>query len=215
MTKTANSSIREIATFPTLTRAIDSPLFKTRIPALTLGGLTEIIRIHTIAGRVVELPYGLDKDAIITDLTTERPQWILSAYGPGRMAPAQLFGGPLREQSFEEMRLLYHLGLSSGNPQQAIQHANQLQQAAEQQIETVLRDIDGAISYIIDSEKTHPNRIDICRGGHLGDAISQPLGQPSTTANFPLANRASVNMQPTSGSSFGPTSGIGGGSFGK
>jgi nucleoporin NUP42 len=65
-------------------------------------------------------PYLLDKDAIITDLTTERPQWILSAYGPGRNAPEQLFGGEMREQSFEEMRLLHYVGLASGNAQQAV-----------------------------------------------------------------------------------------------
>jgi nucleoporin NUP42 len=66
------------------------------------------------------LPYSLDKDAIIADLTTERPQWILSAYGPGRQAPEQLFGGDQREQSFEEMRLLHYMGLASGNAQQAV-----------------------------------------------------------------------------------------------
>lgn len=66
------------------------------------------------------IPYGLDKKAIISDLTTERPQWILSAYGPGRQAPAQLFGGPLREQSFEEMRLAHYMGMAAGNPQQAV-----------------------------------------------------------------------------------------------
>lgn len=65
-------------------------------------------------------PYSLDKDAIIADLSTERPQWILSAYGPGRQAPAQLFGGPLREQSFEEMRLMHYMALASGNAQQAV-----------------------------------------------------------------------------------------------
>lgn len=65
-------------------------------------------------------PYSLDKTAIITDLSSERPQWILSAYGPGRNAPAQLFGGPLREQSFEEMRLMHYMALASGTPQQAV-----------------------------------------------------------------------------------------------
>ena len=65
-------------------------------------------------------PYMLDRDTIVTDLSTERPQWILSAYGPGRQAPAQLFGGPLREKSFEEMRLLHYFGQASGNAQQAV-----------------------------------------------------------------------------------------------
>jgi hypothetical protein len=65
-------------------------------------------------------PYLLDKNVIITDLHSERPQWILSAYGPGRHAPAQLFGGPVREQSFEEMRLLHYVATAEGNPQHAV-----------------------------------------------------------------------------------------------
>lgn len=60
---------------------------------------------------------GIDKDNLVKDLSTERPQWILSCYGPGRNAPEQLFGGPIREQSFEEMRLLHY---TSPNPQQAV-----------------------------------------------------------------------------------------------
>jgi nucleoporin NUP42 len=67
------------------------------------------------------LPYSLDKAGILADLTTEKPQWILSAYGPGRNAPIELFDGP-REQSFEEMRLLHYIAVASGNPQQAVRH---------------------------------------------------------------------------------------------
>lgn len=62
----------------------------------------------------------LSKDALEKDLTTEAPQWILSAYGPGRDAPEQLFGGHLREQSFEEMRLHHVVATAAGNPQQAV-----------------------------------------------------------------------------------------------
>ncbi|KAI8219928.1 Nucleoporin AMO1 [Colletotrichum sp. SAR 10_86] len=66
------------------------------------------------------LPYMLSKETIEKDLTSEQPQWILSAYGPGRDAPEQLFGGPMREQSFEEMRLHHVMATASGNPQQAV-----------------------------------------------------------------------------------------------
>jgi len=55
------------------------------------------------------------------DLTTDTPQWILSSYGPGnKLAPAQLFGGPIREQSFEEMRLMHYKAAETGNAQQAV-----------------------------------------------------------------------------------------------
>lgn len=60
---------------------------------------------------------GVDRDTMIKDLSTERPQWILSCYAPGRNPPEQLFGGPLREQSFEEIRLKFY---TSPNVQQTV-----------------------------------------------------------------------------------------------
>lgn len=63
--------------------------------------------------------YSLNPDVIVKDLTEERPQWILSAYGPGREAPEQLWGAPV-EQSFEEMRLHFEMGAAAGNPQGAV-----------------------------------------------------------------------------------------------
>lgn len=64
--------------------------------------------------------YYIKLDALEADLTTETPTWILSAYAPGREAPDQLFGGPMREQSFEEMRLHYMKGKAEGNEQKAV-----------------------------------------------------------------------------------------------
>lgn len=64
--------------------------------------------------------YHLNKEAIIADLKEERPIWPFSAYGPGRDAPRQLFGGFPIEQSPEEMRVLYYLAQASGNPQSAV-----------------------------------------------------------------------------------------------
>ena len=43
-----------------------------------------------------------------------RPDWVFSCYGPGRNAPKQLFGGPQREQSFEELRLRHYEAAASG-----------------------------------------------------------------------------------------------------
>lgn len=68
--------------------------------------------------------YSLAPDVIEKDLTIEAPQWILSAYAPGRDAPEQLFGGYPREQSFEELRLHYLVGKASGNEQQAVRISN-------------------------------------------------------------------------------------------
>ena len=65
-------------------------------------------------------PFSLHKDTIQKDLAEERPSWLLSAYGPGRDAPEQLWGGYPIEQSFEEMRLHYMTGEASGNAQGAV-----------------------------------------------------------------------------------------------
>ncbi|KUJ14751.1 uncharacterized protein LY89DRAFT_686413 [Mollisia scopiformis] len=161
------------------------------------------------------LPYTLDKNAILTDLTTERPQWILSAYGPGRHAPAQLFGGLPREQSFEEMRLLHYMGLASGNPQQVVQEADSLVQQSEQQMQTAVNIIDSAIQYLINAEKEHPNRIDICKGGQEGPGSqpnplggNTPFGAPSNTGAF------GAPSQPSTTPAFGAPS-VSTGAFGQ
>lgn len=62
----------------------------------------------------------MTKDGIEGDLRNEKPQWPFSAYGPGRDAPIQLFGGFPLEQSPEEMRVLYYREAASGNPQPAV-----------------------------------------------------------------------------------------------
>lgn len=64
--------------------------------------------------------YNITTEAIERDLINEAPQWILSAYAPGRDAPEQLFGGYPREQSFEELRLHFMAGKAAGNEQQAV-----------------------------------------------------------------------------------------------
>ncbi|KAF5601511.1 nucleoporin NUP42 [Fusarium pseudocircinatum] len=92
--------------------------------------------------------YNITIDTIEKDLTNEVPQWILSAYAPGRDAPGQLFGGYPREQSFEELRLHFMMGKASGNEQQALNEAQELYAQAQQQMQTALRDVKGAIQFI-------------------------------------------------------------------
>lgn len=69
---------------------------------------------------VPTVPYSLSKETLKKDLTEDPPSWILSAYGPGKDAPDQLWGGFPLEQSFEELRLHYMMGALSGNPQKAV-----------------------------------------------------------------------------------------------
>ncbi|KAL8718969.1 MAG: hypothetical protein Q9225_003962 [Loekoesia sp. 1 TL-2023] len=124
-----------------------------------------------------DYPYHLDKEIISKDLTNDRPLYILSAYGPGRDAPQQLFGGQPREQSFEELRLRHYEFASAGNQSQAIQEAQTLYNNAEQQIQKVLSDPDGALRYITDAANQHPNRLDVCKAkGGDPSQLQQPPG---------------------------------------
>lgn len=63
--------------------------------------------------------FYLSSDSIRSDLGSERPQWVLSAYGPGKEAPEQLWGGQI-EQSPEEMRLHAMTSEAAGNLQGAV-----------------------------------------------------------------------------------------------
>ncbi|RNJ58481.1 hypothetical protein D7B24_004563 [Verticillium nonalfalfae] len=140
----------------------------------------------------------MTKETIEKDLTTERPQWILSAYGPGRDAPEQLFGGSVREQSFEEMRLHHVLAASKGSPQQALNEAQQLYQQAEQQIQTTVRNLDGAIQFIIAAGNSHPNRIDICKqntlpGGTTGEFLKENRAESAFSQASPFQSNSGTN----------------------
>lgn len=145
--------------------------------------------------------YKLDKSVITVDLGKERPLWILSAYGPGgKEAPIQLFGGPIREQSFEELRLRHYELAASGNQQQAIQEAQRLVSEAEQQINNALNDVDGAIKYIANGENQHPNRVDVCKAKgadptqrQVSGGVQQStlkFGQPAFGTSAPVSTQA-------------------------
>ncbi|KAL9581671.1 MAG: hypothetical protein Q9212_003760 [Teloschistes hypoglaucus] len=125
------------------------------------------------------LHFCIDKKLLSNDLTSDRPLYILSAYGPGKDAPEQLFGGQPREQSFEELRFRHYELAAAGNEAEAIQEAQLLYSNAEKQIEAALSDLDGAIKYINDAAKKHPNRIDICSAtGGRSTPPQQLSGEP-------------------------------------
>ncbi|KAF7586952.1 hypothetical protein BBP40_007990 [Aspergillus hancockii] len=154
---------------------------------------------------------------IKTDLTPGkgRPEWIFSCFGPGRNAPKQLFGGPQREQSFEELRLRHYEAAAGGNAEQAVQEAQAMYAEAVKQMDVILSDLDGAVKYIVDGINEHPNRIDITEGktGPGPGQAPSPFGQPAAN------NQPSPFGQPsasTLASGFGQPSALGGTSpFGK
>lgn len=148
----------------------------------------------------------------MTELKTERPQWILSAFGPVKELPVQLFGGYPREQSCEELRLRHYELAAAGNPQEAIQEAQTWFNSAEQQIRTALDDVEGAIRYLNNEAKEHPNRFDICEARGIDLNGSRPSGSAfgqSTAPKSSFGVPATSFGQPTGASGFGQPSALG------
>ncbi|KAL2014356.1 hypothetical protein VTN00DRAFT_1881 [Thermoascus crustaceus] len=160
--------------------------------------------------------YGVTAVDIKTDLTPGkgRPEWIFSAYGPGRNAPVQLFGGPQRELSFEEMRVRHYQAAAAGHPEQAVQEAQNLYAECLKQMDAALNDLDGAVKYVLDGENQHPNRNDITEG-RTGPGFGQgtsAFGQPSVFGQPSTPSQTSAFGQPSSlgaQSAFGKPSALG------
>ncbi|OCK80667.1 hypothetical protein K432DRAFT_442969 [Lepidopterella palustris CBS 459.81] len=134
-------------------------------------------------GTQKQWPYSLDPKTVKDDLTTDRPVWPLSAYGPGRDAPRQLIEGAL-EVSPEEMRLQFYHAKAAGQEAQAVQMEGQLARQAQHQIDNALNNLDGACQYIADGANVHPNRIDFAK-------LTGP-----TTGIFSIDNRSRPNFDP-------------------
>ncbi|KAI1821178.1 hypothetical protein F4861DRAFT_483898 [Xylaria intraflava] len=140
-------------------------------------------------------PYKVTKESIRVDLADERPTWILSCYGPGKGAPEQLFGGYPREQSLEEV-MLYIRG--SANQQQAISEVMALHSQAEQQIQTTLGNLDGAVQFVVAAENNHPNRIDVCNQNTNEGGTTGIFAVKTGFADNPLTSNTISNQNPFS-----------------
>ncbi|ROV91890.1 hypothetical protein VMCG_09191 [Cytospora schulzeri] len=169
-------------------------------------------------------PFSLSKDTIQKDLAEERPSWLLSAYGPGRDAPEQLWGGYPIEQSFEEMRLHYMTGEASGNPQGALNEIQGLWGQAQQKIQTALGNLDGAINFVMQSQNTHPNRHDICQQNSIPSTgefavgkrpISLASNQPPNAFSSPAPSGGAFGQPSALGQNANPFSTGGGSAFGQ
>ncbi|TGJ87966.1 hypothetical protein E0Z10_g709 [Xylaria hypoxylon] len=140
-------------------------------------------------------PYKITKDTIKVDLADERPKWILSCYGPGKDAPEQLFGGYPREQSLEEVML--HIR-GAPNQQQAISEVTALYNQAEQQIQTTLGNLDGALQFVLAGANNHPNRIDICKQNTIEGGTTGIFSVKTGFADNPLSSNTGTNQNPFS-----------------
>ncbi|KAK4442619.1 hypothetical protein QBC34DRAFT_418465 [Podospora aff. communis PSN243] len=167
------------------------------------------------SGRSEDWPYGLNAEQIQRELVNELPPWILSCYAPGKEAPEQLFGGPDREQSFEEVRLHYLKGEASGNPNGALQDIQKMYQAANQQIQHTVANLNQAMQFIVDAGNKHPNRVDICRAsvpdGGTSGVFSKGTG-PFGSTNPYMNTAATTNpfgAPASGGGAFGQPSALG------
>lgn len=150
----------------------------------------------------------INQDLIVSELSRERPIWLLSCYSPRADLPKQLFSGPDRELSAEEVRLRHYELASQGRMEEAIREAEAVYQAAHNQIESVLQDVAGAVKYLQNGYDEHPNRIDICRkyneGGYVAtnsNFVSPTPGPDTGTFGKPttLAIPSAFGQPPTPG----------------
>ncbi|KAJ4387536.1 hypothetical protein N0V93_008131 [Gnomoniopsis smithogilvyi] len=143
--------------------------------------------------------YYLNREAIQKDLQEERPEWILSAYGPGRDAPEQLWGGIL-EQSPEEMRLHAMTCEAAGNSQGALSDFEMLKSKAQEKIGAAYSDPDAAINYIMSALTKQPNRFSLVANNMNGEFAvgKRPVGFGASPA---------FAMSPANANPFGQPSG--------
>lgn len=87
--------------------------------------------------------------------------------------------------SFEELRLHHYELAAYGNAQGAVQEAQKMYEEHVKQMEVILSDLNGAITYITEGENEHPNRIDIVEGKTAPSFSGLPFGRPDKPAPPP------------------------------
>ncbi|KAF2868972.1 hypothetical protein BDV95DRAFT_578023 [Massariosphaeria phaeospora] len=158
-------------------------------------------------GRDTRTPrFHLTKDDIKADLTDQRPIYPLSCFGPGRDAPRQLIEGRV-EVSPEELRVRYYSQGATGNEAVAQNEEQELHTMMQQQVEAILKDLNGAMKYVEDGADIHPNRVDIAQGKAFPNTPADaPSNQPNSDP-FPKASSNSFgNTNQSSASAFGQPS---------
>ncbi|CAM0135558.1 hypothetical protein VKS41_005207 [Umbelopsis sp. WA50703] len=158
-----------------------------------------------------------NETSIKTDMTTEKPVWDLSIYGPAKEEPNMIVGTDL---SPEEDRVKYYqCKMQTGNEAQYLQEREQLVQRMNQQVTSIANDTTGAIKHF-NSQKSKTNT------GFGGSSTSAPFepfikqtsgfGSGGSFGNNAFGNRNSTfgmggtNTQPQTsafggGNAFGST----------
>lgn len=149
--------------------------------------------------------YDIDEAKIASDFKLERPIWLLSAYAPSPRSPAQMMGGPRREQSFEEVRMAHYMARHQGGAfgEQELRIRAEYDRSvkdAEGQIIGIMQDTRGAVTALLRREKVFPCRLDVLRVSDRGEAWGSRPPLPEYDANQetlseppPVAAQVQVN----------------------
>jgi len=157
--------------------------------------------------------WQLNEDDIRNDLTSTRPQWILSAYGPGKEPPASLFVE--NEYSPEEVRWRFYEQQAKGNADAADQEAIKVWNDADSALRTAAANVRDIQQFMEQKEKEHPNRYDFTNIKFDGKISreeyaknSQLNQQPGSSINpfGGTSNRITPSTNPFSRPAFGESS---------
>ncbi|SCV72779.1 BQ2448_4316 [Microbotryum intermedium] len=142
---------------------------------------------------------GFTSESIKIDLTTDRPSYALSSYGPGKT------GNLIKDQDLspEELRLSYYNAVKANNP--SLYPEEGLVNKAEQTVKSILADLPAAYRFMAaqQSSGTTPSTIGVFGGVGAAPTTSAfgAFGSaPQTTSVFGAAGGASTTPIPFGGS---------------
>ena len=187
---------------------------------------SKLTRLTAIAD--AQKGFQINEEDIRKEFSIQRPQWILSTYGPGKNPPASLLEG--NEYSPEELRVRFYERASKGEGPQADEEAVALWNKAEQAYAEGLSRINNVLVFEMEEDKKHPNRNDFCkmdgtksRDQYAAGFTSQSasgfgtgtgFGQPAAPASNPFSKAPTSSFgQPSGSSAFGQPA-FGQGAFG-
>lgn len=100
--------------------------------------------------------WQLNEDDIRSDLTSQRPKWILSSYGPAKDLPGALLTD--NEYSPEEVKWRFYQRRLEIGADAANQEAVQVWQKSDQQMQQIALNAKDVTAFMVEKEKERPNR---------------------------------------------------------
>ncbi|KAI8997584.1 hypothetical protein BDB01DRAFT_45601 [Pilobolus umbonatus] len=155
-----------------------------------------------------------NESSIKSNLSTERPQWQLSVYGPAKEEPNLIVG---TDRSCEEDRYLYYTSMrTTGNESQYLAATEVLNQQFMNQVNAIINDPQGAIQHYHKGKAagagSFGNNMNSTQTPFTGTGfLSNPYSQTTSTSNS-FSSLTTSKPSAFGGSAFGFTSTLGSGS---